>query len=416
MKCFGIRNYRRGDENQANTLGLSLTDDKNFKHREFLLETSTGKPLVFSEFENYQSFKKEIFRTLEAAKIKEEDIIPDTFILPSDQGNQEVAIKNVDMMCKAVRDYYQENEALKKKVPHLKTIVFNSFSASYENVDYACVSRHSIDETLPLKEGSQTYIPVEGIMSPFNKIVISQSYESMRKKPDFRREMALKNQKAPNAVFCLGGRVDNPTTMPFDLDVAQDILSKAKTFTQKGYNVFIVNGPRTPADVSDYLYEEASKIDGMRFYNSKSIGEENDENFRNYPANGVHAKEFKDQTENLGGIYRALLYPENTVVVHTYDSFAGCETSQANIPTLIYKGKFKIDKEVRPDCYKLYDILTENKYASDVDTFLAQDKEPKDYEFTPLPPVAEKIASEIKKYDSQKRALFMSKMTEKDRG
>ena len=60
-------------------------------------------------------------------------------------------------------------------------------------------------------------------------------------------------------------------------------------------------------------------------------------------------------------------------VVHTFDSFASCETATCGIPTFICRD-VKIKKSKRPDCYRLADALIKGGYAMDFDDLLAQNE------------------------------------------
>ena len=50
-----------------------------------------------------------------------------------------------------------------------------------------------------------------------------------------------------------------------------------KSLSQSGYGVVIVNGPRTPNDVTDYLFEQTQHNPQIIFQNSKKIAESDED-------------------------------------------------------------------------------------------------------------------------------------------
>lgn len=83
----------------------------------------------------------------------------------------------------------------------------------------------------------------------------------------------------------------------------------------------------------------------------------------------------------------------NTLVVHTFDSFACCETAASGIPTAICR-EVEIDRAVRPDCYRLADQLTAAGYAADFADFDGE-TEPRDLKLKVLPSVNSLLAKKI---------------------
>ncbi len=55
----------------------------------------------------------------------------------------------------------------------------------------------------------------------------------------------------------------------FDVNFAKKIYADAEKLSQSGYGVVIVNGPRTPNDVTDYLFEQTQHNPQIIFQNSK---------------------------------------------------------------------------------------------------------------------------------------------------
>ena len=172
----------------------------------------------------------------------------------------------------------------------------------------------------------------------------------------------------PHIVFCLGGRVDG-TEIRFDVNYVSKIYQEALRLKNLGYGILFVSGPRTPNDVCDYLFEKTSSDDEILFCNGKMIAKDNNERQEKYWRiySGKYEKAFV-KMEKIGNVYPGILNIDNTIVVHTFDSFSGCETTVAGIPTAIsYKGIY-INKDIRYDCHNLYKLLTP-KYAIDWDEY-----------------------------------------------
>ena len=170
-------------------------------------------------------------------------------------------------------------------------------------------------------------------------------------------------------VFCLGGRVEGNEII-FDVAYARHLYQQAERLVKAGFGVIFCNGPRTPNDVSDFLYEATINNQDIIFQNSKPIAKSDEERqpskWRIY--SGKYEKEFAAM-QKIGNIYPAVLGFDNTLVVHTMDSYSGCETSGAAIPTAISAKGLFIDPEKRYDCHNLYKILCP-KYAVDFDEFV----------------------------------------------
>ena len=170
-------------------------------------------------------------------------------------------------------------------------------------------------------------------------------------------------------VFCLGGRV-NGSEIIFDINYAAKLLSDAEKLARIGYNIIFCNGPRTPNDVTDYLYEKTLNNPKILFQNSKKIAEDDSartsDSWRIY--SGCNEEKFK-VLEKIGNIYPGVLGFENTLVVHTFDSYSACETAGAAIPTAISSRGLYIDPVIRYDCHNLQKLLCP-KYAIDWDDFV----------------------------------------------
>ena len=70
----------------------------------------------------------------------------------------------------------------------------------------------------------------------------------------------------------------------------------------------------------------------------------------------------------IGNIYPGILGIKNTAVVHTFDSFSGCDTAVVGIPTVICADGIYVNKNIRYDCHNLVHLLCP-KYALDWEDF-----------------------------------------------
>ena len=168
-------------------------------------------------------------------------------------------------------------------------------------------------------------------------------------------------------VVCLGGRTENENIC-MDVSYAKKLWNNLEKLYSKRFGIVIVNGPRTPNDITDYLYEKSLRHPHIIFQNSKPIAcnEQQRRNWRIY--SGLHEKEFEN-LKALGNIYPAVLGFPNTLVVHTKDSYSGCETATVGIPTAISGQGIYINPKERYDCLNLYKILCP-LYAIDFDEFV----------------------------------------------
>ena len=138
---------------------------------------------------------------------------------------------------------------------------------------------------------------------------------------------------------------------------------------KNGFGVAFVNGPRTPNDVTDFLYEKSLQNPQIIFQNCKRIAKDDDERDPKYWRiySGKHEDEFR-KLQKLGNIYPGIIGFGNTLVVHSADTYASCETANAAIPTAISTGLY-IDPKLRYDCINLFKLLCP-KYAIDFDDFM----------------------------------------------
>jgi hypothetical protein len=178
----------------------------------------------------------------------------------------------------------------------------------------------------------------------------------------------------------------------------------------QGFGVAFVNGPRTPNDVTDYLYEQSLEKPQILFYNCKKIAKTDEDrtsdSWRIY--SGKHEESFR-KMQKLGNIYQGLLGYKNTLVVHTMDTYASCETTSAGIPTAISSNGLYIDPVVRYDCINLFQLLCP-KYAINFDEFVnitcnmkiePQDLRPRVLS-NPLRVFAETVSKHLKAFNASK--------------
>ena len=364
-----------------------------------------------SKFSDYAAFKKEVFSILDNF-LKSKKIAPKVFIVAYDQAENKAAGKNVDAVCRAVKEYYKEHN-----LGNVFTAVLTSQLHKYKYVDLINVPKHllTLKSRIRLLRNAglrkKTLITI-GTINNFNRKLVKD------KKKDFiaslqkykeNPELLTQIQKLSNfiaspkkVVICLGGRVEG-AEINFTLQFAKKLLSDAQKLVACGYGVVFVNGPRTPNDVSDFLYEQTCHEDNIVFHNCKNIAQSDEDRtprrWRIY--SGKYEKEFS-QMLIIGNIYPGILGFDNLLVAHTMDSYSCCETANAAITTAICTKGIEIDEEVRRDCYNLVQLLCP-KFAIEWDDFVNfsqyMNVEPKDLKpkvlSSPLRVFAETILNHI---------------------
>ena len=167
----------------------------------------------------------------------------------------------------------------------------------------------------------------------------------------------------------LGGRVNGPE-IQFNMEYAKKLYQDAEKLSQYGYSIIIANGPRTPNDITDYLHEKSKNNPRILFHNCKTIATTDED--RSPSRWRIYSGKYEDEfniTKQIGNIYPGIIYFDNTMVMHTADSFASCESTSISIPTAISKTGIYIDSKIRHDCYVLYNMLC-SKYTLDWDEFV----------------------------------------------
>ncbi len=387
ITAFALATPNRGDNNQLIGSFHAISDianpDWNYKKSFLFANNETDifdvkEAFSYSNFENYEHFKQKVFEMINIY-FQDNVIVPKIFIMVYGQTESETAGVNVDMMCRAVKEYYDEH-----KLGYIVTSVLNSKYHKYKYVDLINIPKHLLTFNSRIRlikdksVASKTLVTV-GTIHNFSKQNVIKEHKKLLTKltKKFTDELLvkqvnkLKNFKkaAKKVVFCLGGRVEG-SEIVFDINYVDKLFNDALLLDKAGFGVVFVNGPRTPNNVTDFLYEKSLSHPRIIFQNSKQIAsDESDrtpQRWRIY--SGIYEKEFK-KSEELGNVYPAVLGFKNTIVVHSLDTYACCETVNSSIPTAISAKGLYINPKIRYDCHNLYELMCP-KYAIDFDDFL----------------------------------------------
>lgn len=334
------------------------------------------KPISYNQFRSYKLFREEIFKMLDKYMSKA-TTIPQVFITAYNLTESNTPEKNIDNICRAVKEYYKEHD-----LGNILTSVLLSKSYNYKYVDLINVPKHLLTFYSRLrllknkKQRKRTLITV-GTIHKFTPELVKEkkaALESSLKIKTTSKIIQSQINKIKEYIaadkriaICLGGRVEGQEIV-FNINYAKSLLENCQTLSRQGYYIAIVNGPRTPNDVTDYLYQNTKKDKNILFHNCKKIAKTEEERKMWRIYSGKYEKDFKEHSK-IGNIYPGILGYPNTLSVHTIDSYSSCETISAGIPTAIsYKGIY-INPHVRMDCINLYNILTP-KHALDFDEFI----------------------------------------------
>ena len=278
--------------------------------------------LCYAHFGSYRSFQNEIFALLDA-RLPQLPAVPRVFITAYNLTESGAADKNADMLCRAVKEYYRRHNLGK-----IFTVVLISRLHNYKYVDLVNVPKHLLTfysriRLLQNKKLRQKTLITVGTVHKFTMAgVLARKAELDEKLKKTPREPVLKQQiaklrnftrKSKKVVVCLGGRVEG-SEIVFNVNYAKSLFEKCVALVRHGYGVAIVNGPRTPNDVTDYLYEAALSAPDIIFQNCKNIAGSDAERkvWRIY--SGRHEDEFA-KLKKLGNIYPAVLGYGNTLAV-----------------------------------------------------------------------------------------------------
>lgn len=395
MIIAGIESGRLGSDNQTRGIILEATENEPVPvTRNQLIKDIDGKILHLNNYENAVKFHKAVFCALDDyyKTLKKENLpFPEYFAIAFDHGaKKEDEAKANDMLAGYIKEF------AKLKGLKTKTIILTAGVYDYKNIDLIHVGRHQItkeDEEL-LKEKpylKNKMIITDGVPSNLNWVNIEMQANSPLKALEFAK---YKGKKV--ALFSLGGKTANGA-ISFTVEDAKKLLEGAKKLKKQGYEVIFTNSPRTPNEVSDFLYENC-KNDGFSFYNSKRITDNAQEAIDCFTIyHGKYNEEFKKQAERVGGnIYPAVLSlcRKDGFVLNTWDSFSyTSDVAVLGITSVVYDGN-KIDTSKRPDCKKLLEICKQNGYIKifDDDFIKLDDKSKKT---TPMKVVNKVIVEEM---------------------
>ncbi len=389
MLTAAIRTFALGEENQMLGMGQALSNSLklNFNKDSFFISPVSGKALKKSAFPTAEDFQREVFLTLnEGLKNTPKREFPHLFISVYSPADNEKAGDNADFLAKEIKNYYRKNN-----LGRVAVIVLNSASYPYRYADYANIPSHLQNQPLN-RNGKTKVIPSIGIIDVLTPKVITEAYQSNKALQNYL--FPFIDNKRPNVVICLGGTVQGKE-ITFDTKLADSIFKKARTLNWHGNNVFILDDPRTPNDVIDYFMQNLPT--SIPFFNCKPVARTASETNNPHYYMGYYQDVFVNQMQLIGNVYPAILNLPNTIVFHTFDSFAGSATAQIpGLATGIITGDF-IDRNVRPDCYRLAENLIKGQYAVGFDDFIAGKKTPENLNLRTLPNPAEEITRVIRK-------------------
>ncbi len=424
LAVFALPSLNLGYHNQILGAFRALSDltgldynDQAFLLPEGVNQTSELKTSLFeTKHETYHSLKQKIFPMLDKYFQKTHEI-PHIFITVYDATDGNFSAENIDIVCRLVKEYYLQN-----KLGEVFTVILTSRLHKYKYIDLINVPKHMLTfrtriRLLQNRALKKKVLVTVGTINNFSRhVVLEKHKELLAKLAEITDGGVLQKQCdklksyiscSKHIVFCLGGRVDGPEIV-FGVNYGKKMLNDALRLSRCGYGVVFVNGPRTPNETVDYLYENTQETPNILFQNCKKIAKTDDDrnNWRIY--SGKYEEQLKD-FEKLGNIYPGILGIDNTLVVHSMDSYSGCETANAALPTAISSKGFFVDPAVRYDCHNLKDLLCP-KYAIDWDEFVNiadhMGVEPKDLHpqilSSPLRVFAEAVLNRINKTKSKK--------------
>lgn len=387
LKAFALAPQNTGELNQLRGALKAISDltaNQEDIERDFLLPgnavsaSDVRDDLYYSNFSSYDKFRKEIHLLLDKY-FQTNNTVPKIFVTAYTQGLNKLAQKNVDMLCRAVKEYYKQHT-----LGPLLTAVLTSRMHKYQYVDLINVPKHLLTfrariRLLQNKKLRKKTLITTGTINSFNRQNVktkfkelSQKLKKLKNKPEFSdwfNKFANFAQTPKKVVISLGGRVEGPEII-FDVNFAKKLFSDAERLDQNGFGIVFVNCHRTPNDVTDYIYEQSLRHPRIIFQNCKKIAASDEDRqpqkWRIY--SGKNEEVFR-LFEQIGNIYPAVLGYDNTLVVHTADSYACCETAASAIPTAICSKGLYIDPSLRYDCLNLQQLMCP-KYAIDWDDFV----------------------------------------------
>ncbi len=387
LRAFALATPNTGELNQifgALKAIAELTDSEDNFEECFLLPfgahtlSQVKDPFYFHNFSGFKDYYAEVRKLLDVFMAKTNSV-PHIFITVYTQALNQNASKNVDMLCKAVKIYYRTH-----KLGQVMTTVLTSRVHKYRFVDLINVPKHLMSFTsrirlLQDKALSKRTLVTVGTIHNMNRKVIHEKNKALTKHlkqleksgelVEWREKFERYIASTKKVVMCLGGRVDGPEIV-FDINYARKLFADAERLAQIGFGVVIVNGPRTPNDVTDYLYEQALGSSHIIFQNCKMVAmNAEDRTATRWRIYSGKNEDIFHKLEKIGNIYPAVLGYDNTLVVHTMDSYGCCETACSAVPTAISSKGLYIDQTLRYDCLNLQELMCP-RYAIDWDEFV----------------------------------------------
>ena len=219
--------------------------------------------LKLSKFSDYPTFKKEVFTILDNF-LKTKEIAPKVFIVAYTQAENKVAGKNIDAICRAVKEYYKEHN-----LGNIFTSVLTSRLHKYKYVDLINIPKHLLTFTSRIRllqnaELRKKSLVTIGTINNFNRKTVKDKKKELiasLQKNKANPELLAQVQKLSafiaspkKVVICLGGRVDGPE-INFTLQFAKKLLTDAQKLAACGYSVVFVKGPKNPNKFGDYFYD-----------------------------------------------------------------------------------------------------------------------------------------------------------------
>ena len=332
--------------------------------------------LCYTNFNSYKKFRAQIFSILDAW-FEQTPSVPRVFLTPYNFTESSSPDINADTICRIVKEYYKQHQ-----LGNVLTVVLSSKLHNYKYIDFINVPKHMLSfpiriRLLQNKKLRKKVLITVGIIHSFSKENVAKkkkeledtlfrlSNEAYAAAHINKLQNILKKKK--KAVICLGGRTEGSEII-FDVNYAQTLFEKCISLARHQYGIIIVNGPRTPNNVTDYLYEKTKEHSDIIFHNCKHIAQTAAEKAKWRIYSGKFESEFSIHRK-IGNIYPAVLGFGNSLAVHTVDSFSCCETLSAGIPTAISANGIHINKSIRPDTLNMFQLMTP-KYALDFEEFV----------------------------------------------
>ncbi len=361
------RTKNGGEINQAAGFGLHLAkalESVTSQENMFVKDKDSADLLKYEHFETQEAFEAAITNAIEDHfETHQEKDVPEFFIIPYCQGDKH-PLENIDTWSKCVKNYYK-----KHALGDITCVTLTGKMQAYKHVDLVHMPSHALtaeDEALIKKmkdhgtELGKKIVVTEGILHHMTPLSIKQAHQSV-KIQKFVKDNNLDND-GPKVVYALGGKTADGN-ITFDMDVAKQVIEQAKRMQTNGVQVIMTNGPRTPEDVTDFLYEQSLEL-GLPFVNFKPLAVTEDDKSNWIKYNGKHYDTFKQQSEEIGNLLPGIYGLSNIAAIHTSDTYAICETASCGIPS----ASFEIPiTEKRADCHKLRNDLLRDKRAVDAE-------------------------------------------------